>query len=822
MMEKFLQDIRYSIRVLVKSRGFATVAVLTLALGIGANVAIFTVVNAVLLRPLPFLHSDRLVRVMADLNGSNVRDAGMSEPELDDLENKSGLFDQVSAIWPVSAALTGGDQPERIEVLATSPVYFNLLGAQAKFGRVYGPADGLPGFSDAVVISDSLWRRLFGADPNVIGRKVRMDTDPYTIVGVMPPDFRHPGQTVQADVDMWVACGFSANPFASPPKRNQNFIPGILGRLKVGITLEQAQAKLDALSAQLRAAFPKDYPKQAGWSLRLESAQQNLTGNVRPTLSVLLVAVGFVLLIVCVNVASLLLARSSTRMREMAIRGALGATRQRLVRQLLTESLVLSFAGGAAAVLALGWAKSWLLAMVPVDLPRLSEIHFDGRVAGFAFLLSMATGILFGMVPALRVSAVNPNHDLKEGGRSGGTSRAQNRFRGALVSAEIALSLVLLIGAGLLVRSFWSMLQVNPGLDPRNVGIAQIWIPVPNNPALNPYAKNNQRGAFVAEVLRRVKALPGVELAAMGSGNTLPFVGVPSAFPFTFSDEATTGGGRPQAEFGSVSPNYFRLLRTSLIRGRLFDEGDADKKEIVALVNETFVSRYCQTREPIGRVFRVGGSNNAVRIVGVVADLHDDGLDAPVAPRIYLSILQNPGYALTVYFRTSKAPGYLNKPVVEAIHAVDPTLPVFGVRTMEDLVSASETQRKFVLQLMEIFAVIALLLAAMGTYGVMAYAVSQRTREIGIRVALGAQRRDIVFMALKPGILLTLTGLAAGIVAALFLTRLMANLLFHVSVTDMGTYIGVSLLLFSVALFASYVPARRATKVDPIVALRSE
>lgn len=821
-MGNLLRDIRYSFRMLVKTPGFATVAVLTLALGVGGNIAIFTVVNAVMLRPLPFPNSDRLVRVMADLNGSEVKNVGMSEPEMEDLRNNSGLFDSVTAIWPVSAALTGGDRPERVELMATSPEYFELLGVRAELGRVYGRADGMPGFSDAVVISDSLWRRAFGADPNVLGRRVRMDTDPYTIVGVMPPDFRHPGQTLSSDVDVWGACGFSANPFTSPPVRNQNFIPGTLARLKAGITLEEAQSRLNVLSAQLRATYPKDYPARAGWGLRVQSAQQNLTGNVRPTLSVLLAAVGFVLLIACVNVASLLLARSSSRVREMAIRGALGATRSRLVRQLLTESLLLSFAGGVAAVLALFLAKDWLLAMVPADLPRLSEIRFDARVAGFALLLSLATGIMFGLVPALRVSAVNPNRDLKEGSRSGGASRGQNQFRSALVSTEIALSLVLLIGAGLLVRSFWGMLQVNPGIDPKNVGIAQIWIPVPNNPALNPYATPTQLGTLVSEVLRRVSSLPGVEMAAMESGVSLPFLAPASAFPFVFSDEVKAGDERPQAEFGSVSPDYFRLLKTALIRGRFPNEDDGKNKEVAVVVNETFVRIYSPARDPLGRVIQIGTRNFPVRIVGVVADTRTDGLDAPVTPRVYFSILQRPSNALTVYFRSTKAPGILNEAVVQAIHSVDSTLPVFGLRTMEDLIGASEARRRFVLELMEIFAAVALLLAALGTYGVMAYAINQRTREIGIRVALGAQRQDIVALVLKPGIALTLTGLAGGIVAALFLTRLMASLLFHVTPTDIETYVGVSLLLLVVAVAASYVPARRATKVDPIEALRCE
>jgi putative ABC transport system permease protein len=821
-MGRLLQDIRYGLRTLISAPAFSAIAVLTLALGIGANISIFTVVNAVLLRPLPFTHPEQLVRVIDNLNGPNVRDIGMSEPELEDLRDRAGIFEQITAIFPASAALTGGDRPERVELLATSANYFRLLGAHAQLGRVYGPEDGVPGFSDPVVISDGLWRRLFGADPNILGRKVRVDTDLYTVIGVMPPDFRHPGQTVQGDVELWAACGFTAAPFPAPPQRGQNFIPGAIGRLRAGVSIEQAQSQLDAFVAHLTEMYPKNYTEKARWGLHLESVQENLTGNVRPTLTILLAAVGFVLLIACVNVASLLLARSSGRVREMAIRRALGASRGRLIRQLLTESLLISFAGGAAALLVLGWLKSWLLVMLPGDLPRLGEVQFDYHIAGFAFLLSFLTGVLFGVVPAWRISAVNPNSDLKEGARTGGASFRQNRFRSALVSTEIALSLVLLIGAGLLMRSFLSMLQVHPGFDPDRLGLAQIWIPVPNNPALNPYLQASQRGAFVSEVLRRVRALPGVEVAAMGSGSTIPFSGSRNSFPLIWADDPTAGGGRMLAEFGAVSPDYFRALKAPLIRGRFFEESDNDPRARVVLVNETFVKRYSPQRDAVGRSIDLGRGNNPIRVVGVVGDLHDDGLDLPVSPRVYSCLLQNSGFAMTVYFRTTSAPGQLNEAVMKAIHAVDPELPVYGLHSMRDLMAAGAARRAFVLRLMGIFAAVALLLAALGIYGVMAYTVSQRTQEIGIRIALGAQRGDIVRLALKPGMILTAIGVAGGIVASLFLTRMMATLLFAVTPTDLVTYGCVTLVLAAVALLACYIPARRATKVDPMVALRYE
>src|ERR1700736_6016420 len=432
-VEQTLQDARYALRTLLKSPGFTVVALLTLALGIVANVAIFTIVNAVLLRPLPFPEPERLVRVFDDLNGTGAKDVGLSVPELDDLRDRSGLFESLSAIFPVSTALRGSDRTERIEMLGTSFEYFRLLGASAALGRVIEPSDAVPGFTEAVVISDGLWRRQFGADPHVLGRRILVDEDGYTIVGVMPPDFRHPGQGLTADVELWAAAGFKANPFPMPPSRAFRYLPGALGRLKPGLTVQQAQQRLDAFVAELSRSYPMEYPAASRWSVRLESIEESWTGSVRPMLVVLLAAVGFVLLIVAVNLASLLVARSSARTREIAIRQTLGASRPRLVRQVLTESILLSLAGGMSAVAVLALAKKSLLALMPADLPRLNEVHFDARVVVLAFALSLLTGILFGLTPALHASDADPNEDLKEGARSGSPSARQNRFRGLLV-----------------------------------------------------------------------------------------------------------------------------------------------------------------------------------------------------------------------------------------------------------------------------------------------------------------------------------------------------------------------------------------------------
>jgi putative ABC transport system permease protein len=819
-MDSLMRDLRHGLRRVVAAPGFAAIAVLTLALGIGANVAIFTVVNAVLIRPLPFPNPDRLVRIAADARATNGRNIGISQPELDDLSNRAGVFEGVTAVWPVSASMLGGERPERVEVLATSANYFQLLGASAEIGRVYGPGDAVPGFSEAVVISDGLWRRAFGAAPDIVGRKVVMDTDPYTVVGVMPRNFRHPGETVRGDVDVWSACGFAAAPFSSPPQRQQNFIPGVMGRLKPGISLEQGQDRLDALSAELRAAYPTNYPANTQWALRLDGVQSELTNRIRPTLSVLMGAVVLLLALACVNVANLTLARASSRVREIAVRRALGATRARLVCQLLVESVVVAIAGGAAALAALAWSKDWIVRMMPTDLPRLTEVRFDGGMVATSLVLSIVAGVAFGIVPAIQVSGVNPGDNLKEAGRGLGEGRRERRFRSGLVAAEIAISLVLLVGAGLLVRSFWSMLQVNPGLDPSRVGFAQIWIPVPNDPTKNPYSTPAQRNAYINEVLRRVGELPGIESVAMSTSNRTPFSGSGVTQRFTFVGESTAPADVRRAQFQIASPDYFATLKSPVLSGRAFTTADTAGSEPVVIVNETLAKTQSPGKDVVGRSIAVG--RQSARIVGVVADIHDDGLDIPVASRVYFPLLQRSNNALTVFYRSTTDPASLNTEVERAIHAVDSTLPVFGQRTMEDLLADSMTRRKVVLSLMGAFGVVALLLAAIGTYGVMSVAANQRVREIGIRMALGAQRRDIERLIVRPGLVLAVAGVAAGVATAALLARLMSAVLFAVASTDVMTYAAVSLLLIAVTLMACYVPARRATKQDPLTALRTE
>jgi predicted permease len=591
-MGSIFQDLRFAARVLAKSPGFAIVAILTLALGIGTNVAAFGVVRAVLLNPLPFPHAEELVRVFDDYRGSNTQDVGMSIPELSDFQQRSGVFQEISAIWPINADLTGGDRPERVEVLITSANYFTMLGAQSELGRLYSPQDAAPGFSSAVDISDALWRRLFGADPQVLGKKLRLDNDLYTIVGVMPPSFRHPGRTLQTDVDVWLACGFSALPFPSSPLRGQRFLPGAIARLKPGLTIADAQARLTNFTSHLSEEFPTDYPAAAGWTPRLISVQEDLVGKIRSELFVLFGAVIFVLLIGCVNLATFLLARSASRHSEIALRLALGASRARLVRQLLTEGLLLATLAGGAAVVTVIWFQRSLLSLAPADLPRIGEVTLDGGVLLFAFLISILTGVLFGLAPALQASNPDQIAGLRESSRGAGSSKRQRRLSHILVSSEIALSLVLLIGAGLLLRSFRQLLEVHPGFNPHHVLTAQIWLPIPNDPAADPYHAYEKRAGFLREVVRRVSAIPGIEMAAADSGNAVSFGAARNSFAFTIEGRPQESQRTPVADQVTVSPGFFRLLQTPLESGRFFSEADDNNSQLVTLIDETLAQRY--------------------------------------------------------------------------------------------------------------------------------------------------------------------------------------------------------------------------------------
>ncbi|HET7205937.1 MAG TPA: ABC transporter permease [Terriglobales bacterium] len=825
-MNNLLQDLRFALRQLRKTPGFTAVVVITLALGIGANTALFSVVDAVLFRPLPYRSPQQLVAIHDELTGVNLKDAGMSVQEVEDLQNRSGVFDQVSVVWPIDANVTGREKPERIEGLAVSLNYFTMLGANPELGRVFAATDYRPGLFEGAVISDGLWHRMFGADPAVVGRGIRMDSDLYTIIGVMPPGFRHPGRTLRSDVDVWISGGFVGPPFPQPPRREIRLFPGAIGRIKPELTLQQAQAKLDGFVTQLRQQYPTDYPAAARWSVELNPLHEEVVGNTGKMLFVLLAAVGMVLLVACVNIASLLLARSSVRQREMALRQALGARAARLVRQMLTESVMLSLLGGILAILLSVWLKDVLLDIVPPAVTRLAEVAVNIRVLGFALGISLITGLAFGLAPAMQLASPRLMDELRHGTRGSVLGLRQHRFLSALVISEFALSLILLVGAGLLLRSLWNVMQVSPGFATNHLVVARVWLPVPNDPKLNPYLKQENRTVFVREVLRRVSALPGVEQAAIGSGST-PFSGQIGLTNFTIEGSALGRGESPAAEIGSLTPDFSRALGTTLVRGRSFTDADSETGNPVALIDQTAAERYWPNEDPIGKRVQLNipgavPTPPLATIVGIIGRMKSEGLDVPYSPHMLFPAYQNVGIAMSIYARTSADARSLQDAIRPAVQSVDPNLPIFGVRSMETIVSDSLAPRRFALQLMALFAVTALVLSVIGIYGVMAYFVSLRVREIGVRMALGAQRADVLKMIVSRGMILAAAGAAIGIVASLMAARLIAGFLFGVSTHDPMTVAGFTAVLSGAALAANYIPARRAAKVDPMVALRYE
>ncbi len=824
-MASFLQDVRYACRMLLKTPGFTLVAILTLALGIGANIAAFSIVDGVLLRPLPFPNSAQLVRVFDDLRSSNTKDVGMSVPQYWDYRDRAGIFQEIAVIWPIPANLTNVERPERIEVLATSANYFTMLGVQPELGRVFTMKDDVPGFINAVVLSDGFWHRAYGGDPKAIGKSLRLDGDLYEIIGVMPPGFHHPGKTLETEEDAYIAAGYNALPFPAPPLRSVRMLPGAIGRLKPGLSIAQAQAQLETFDAGLARAYATDYPPAAGWAPRLVSVQQDLTANVRSELFVLFAAVGFVLLIACVNLANLLLARASGRHREIAIRLALGAGRGRLIAQMLTESVLLAFVSGCVALVTVVVLKNALLHFAPADIPRLNEVTISPAVLFFALLLSVVTGVIFGLVPALQAASPNQISNLREGSRGSGSSKRQMRVSSALVASEIALSLILLIGAGLFLRSFWQLLQVRPGFNPHQVVTAQIWLAYPNDPNQNRYFTTPKRAAFMREVLRRVSALPGVEEAAIGGGGSLPLVRARNQVPFTIEGRPADSERTPVAEFASVSPGHFHALEIPLLSGRNFTDADDDKGQQVVIVDEAFAHQYWPGDNPIGKRIKPGPVQSTqpwLNIIGVVGNVKSDSLESQEVPHIYLSTFQAPSYSSVIYARTSRDSGTIGDAIRREVQAVDPDVPVYAVRTMDEVVARSMAERRFALEILGFFGVIALLLASIGIYGVMAYTFSQRAHEIGIRIALGAQRQHILRMALGEGMILVAFGLAAGLLGALLLTQFLRSMLYAVKPTDPVTFVAIAALLTSVALLACFIPAHRATRVDPLVALREE
>ena len=810
MFSDLAQDLRYGLRMLWKSPAFTSIAVLALALGIGANSAIFSVVNTVLLRPLPYKNPDQLMMVWEDATQQGFPFNTPSPANFLDWRQQNTVFESMAAMAQRSFNLTGAGEPERFDGRRVSANLFALLGVQPVVGRSFLPEEDQPG-SRVVILSEGVWKRRFGGDPAILGRPISLDGESYSVVGVMPASVDMP--TIEGWQDqLWVPIAFDSEEAAM---RGNHYLE-VIARLKSGVTQEQAQAEMTTIARRLEQQYPES---NTNVGIRLKALHDQKVGNIKPALLVLLAAVGFVLLIACANVANLLLARAAARQKEIALRLAVGASRSRLMRQFLTESVLLALIGGAfglmLSVVGLGILKTFM----PASIAQAQEIGIDPKVLLFTGLVSLVTGLIFGLAPATQASHFNLNDTLKEGGRDSGASRKGNRIRNVLVISEVAVSFILLIGAGLLISSFLNLLKLDPGYRAENLLTAKIMLPE------NKYPDTAKRVAFFQELLRRVQALPGVESAAAGSnlpltyhGDSMPIgvEGIPDPPP----------GQTPDVIYRTVSPGYFNTMGIRIVQGRDFTPQDRLESVRVAVISEKTARHYWPGESPIGKRLKPGSTTAQGpwrEVVGVVEDVRQNDFAAEPKMQMYFSYEQvvtlTPN-ALVV--RTKVDPLSLATAVRDAVLAIDKDQPVSNIRSMEEIVSTAVARQRFSTMLLGIFAVLALVLAAVGIYGVMSYTVAQRTREIGIRIALGAQRGDVLKMTVMQGMKLVVLGVAIGLVAAVVLTRVMASLLFGISATDPLTFISISAVLLAVAVVASYIPALRATRVDPMVALRSQ
>ena len=825
LIENVLHDLRYAVRMLLKSPGFATIAIATMALGVGATTAIFSVIDATLLHPLSYPHPQELVRIEDNLPGVGSQNVGMSIPELQDLQG-SGIFQYVSLCGFGSVNLTGSAQPARIAFRPVTPNYFAVLGVDAQLGRTFNPHDSTPGFNLEVVISDGLWKRAFGGDQHILGKSLRLDNDVYHVVGVMPPGFRDQGRTnEERSTELWAATGFAGDP-APPPSRNSRLALGAIARLQPRLSFAAAQAHLDTLVASLSKQYPAEYPAQSAWTVRLIPLSEIVVGSIRPSLIMLFAAVGLVLLISCVNVANLLLARASARGREIAIRQALGAGRARLVRQLLTESLLLFLLGGIVGVAILFCARNVLLRFVPESLPKLHDISINWGVLAFAVAVSVAAGTIFGLAPAWLASRLDMTGVLRQEGRGSKGSPDRSRARSILVIGELALSLMLMIAAGLLLRSFWGLFKVELGFNPERVMAVQTWLPVPNDPKTDIYGTASQEAVLLREILRRSQRLPGVEEAAVGNLAAFPLGhgrNELNQLPLIREGQEAKSNQAPLIETSIVSPQYFHLLGMTLLRGRLFSDQDLETTPLVAVINAAAARTYWPAQDPLGKRLRLNPARPAwFTIVGLIADARTESLADAGIPQVYLSLYQRRAKDLAIFLRGQLDPAAISSQVREEVQSIDAELPVFRAETLDGVVSASLSVRQFSMEMVALFAATALLLAGLGIYGTISYLVNEQKREIAIRVALGARRGTILKLILRQGLALAVAGAGLGLVCALILSHLMAGLLYGVSPTDPATFVGVTLVLTVVALAASYIPALRAMRIDPLTALRFE
>jgi putative ABC transport system permease protein len=813
-MENFWQDVRYGLRMLLKTPSVSIVATIALALGIGANTAIFSVVNAVLLRPLPFANSDQLMMVWeTDATRGQVRGTA-SYLNFSDWRDQNHVFERLASYHNNDFIMTGRGESTRLQGAVVNADLFPLLGVAPTIGRGFLPDEDKPGEGGRVVVlSQALFQKRFNSDPNVINQSMVLDGRNYTIVGVMPDAFQFP---IQNDpVELWTTVAIDRegeDPVTE--ERGAHYI-NVIGRLKPGITREQAQAEMTAISARLEQQYPE---KNLHKTTALEPALEALVGNIRPALLILLGAVGCVLLIACANVANLLLARAMMRYKEMAIRSALGASRGRIVRQLLTESLLLSLTGGTLGLILAVWWADLLVALGKQNIPRALQVGLDWRVLAFTLVVSVLTGIVFGLVPALHSSKTELTESLKEGGRGSSDGARRNRIRGLLVVGELAIAFVLLVGSGLLIQSFWRLYQVSPGFEPPNLLTMVVSIPEVKYPT-------ERQEHFFRELLTRVRALPGVRSAS--AVTPLPLSGDMYRISFETEGRQVAKGDLPSSDFFVIDDNYFKTLGVSILKGRDFNERDTEKATPVIIVNETFARKFFPNEDPVGKRIKpgisVGDEKPAMReIVGVVSTVRNRNLSSDLRPGYFVPSTQIPFNQMTLVVRTTTDPRTLITAVQNEVRAMDQELPVYNVKTMEEYISATVAAPRFNTTLLVIFASVALVLTIVGLYGVMSYSVAQRTNEIGIRMALGAQTRDVLRLIVSQGFKLVLLGLGLGMLGAFALMRVLASLLFGVSARDPYTFGVVAIVLASVALLACYIPARRASRVDPLQALHYE
>jgi len=796
------QDLQFALRMLLKKPLFTLIAILTLALGIGANTAIFSVVNAVLLRGLPYNKADRLILVYG-LTPSGDNDA-MSIQELEEYRAGMQSVEDFIGLQSQSVNVTGTDRPDRVRGAFVSANYFQFFNLKPVLGRTFVPGEDQPGAPRQVVVNEKTWRERLNSDPNLEGKKLILNGEPYSVIGVVSGDFKQP---FDADVEAWMPMVYFPG---NTGQRDARFVFA-MGHLKPGSTLQQANAEATNIAGRLAQAYPNE---NVGRGAKVEFFRELLVRDVRPMLWLLFAAVAVILLIACANLANLLLARSLARQKEIAVRAAMGATQWRLIRQLITETTLLSVLGGIAGVLLAYWGLRALVKL-PQSFISAQDATLDLRVLLFAFAVSVVTGWLFGLLPAIQLARPQLQSFLKEGARGGGEGARWNRVRSGFVVFQVALSLLLLVSAGLLIRSFDKLLHVNVGFNPQQLLSLEYRLP------RNKYGKPESQWNFHRQVIESVKQVPGVESVSLIRG--LPFSGNGGTAAIILLDrELPAKGTEPEVMFNTAMPNYFETMGIPLLRGRTFGNEDQLNSPAALIVNQTMANRFWPNQDPLGKQIKFVEDNSVGTIVGIVGDAKHFLLEEEQRPQLYVAFSQSPGIFATLVMRTSVEPLSLSEQVRQAVWKVDPDQPMWKIRTVEFLVDRSVADRKFLMALMGIFAGLALVLTIVGLYGVITYLVNQRTQEIGIRMALGAQVRQILAMVLKQGMLLVLSGVALGLIASWLLTRLIARLLFQVSATDPIAFIGISMLLVVVALLACYLPARRATRVDPLQALRHE